>query len=357
MNISKDNYQILFEEKKRKFSETFKDRLSENYFQSPYKGYRHRAEFSLMKVDTKICYGMTKEGKKEAVDSFPITSQKIQDLMNPVLECIREYSEISEKLFQIEFQSSRSEDAMLTLIYHKELKDDWIKIASDLSSMLAISVIGRSKNQKIIIGNEFVTETYRYLDREFSLKLYEQCFSQTNPYICDAMLHWVIENIDSSEGDIMELHCGLGTFTIPLSTVFQNVLATENSRPSIKALKENIYLNKRTNIYNARLSGKETLEAYNGVRKFRRLSDVDLDQLKIDSVFLDPPREGLDQFTIENLTQMKNIIYISCGFESFKRDLSILQKTHDIVNLAMFDQFPYTEHIESGVILKKITKD
>jgi len=50
---------------------------------------------------------------------------------------------------------------------------------------------------------------------------------------------------------------------------------------------------------------------------------------------------------------MENIIYVSCGFESFKRDLQNLQKTHEITNLAMFDQFPYTHHIESGAILKR----
>ena len=51
---------------------------------------------------------------------------------------------------------------------------------------------------------------------------------------------------------------------------------------------------------------------------------------------------------------MKNIIYISCGFESFVRDLNELSETHQIVRTAMFDQFPYTDHIESGAILERI---
>ena len=58
-----------------------------------------------------------------------------------------------------------------------------------------------------------------------------------------------------------------------------------------------------------------------------------------------------------NLKDMKNIIYISCGFDSFKRDLTILQETHEITNLAMFDQFPFTDHIESGAILRRIAPD
>jgi tRNA (uracil-5-)-methyltransferase len=112
-------------------------------------------------------------------------------------------------------------------------------------------------------------------------------------------------------------------------------------------------LNNIENVYTGRLSGKETLEAFKGVRIFRRLKDIDLEQFEIDSIFLDPPREGLDSFTLENIIEIKNIIYISCGFDSFKRDIQALKATHDILKLAMFDQFPYTEHIESGAILRK----
>jgi len=37
--------------------------------------------------------------------------------------------------------------------------------------------------------------------------------------------------------------------------------------------------------------------------------------------------------------------------------LQILKKTHDIKNLALFDQFPHTDHIESGAILKRKAQD
>lgn len=32
----------------------------------------------------------------------------------------------------------------------------------------------------------------------------------------------------------------------------------------------------------------------------------------------------------------------------------VLLETHKIVKFAMFDQFPYTHHVESGVLLEKI---
>ena len=170
------------------------------------------------------------------------------------------------------------------------------------------------------------------------------------------MINWIEDN-RKKDSDIIELHCGIGTFTIPLSRLFRNVIATENSRPSLVALEKNINLNKCKNIKYARLSGKETLEAYEEKREFRRLIDknIYLKEYNIKSIFVDPPREGIDKDTISKISHFDEIIYISCGFESLKRDLDILKKTHKIKKAAMFDQFPYTDHIESGVILERIT--
>ena len=353
IKTSKEAYETQFKNKKILFDQHFSSIAPIEFFKSNYDSFRYRAEFSLSKFDNAYSYTMTLNGKKERIDFFPIASKRIQELMPRLLSYINDNSIVSDKLFQIEFQSSRNNEAMVSLVYHKELNENWYKSVSEAVTDLDVSIIGRSKKQQLIIGNNFITENYKYQDREFSIRLYEQCFSQTNPEICDDMLDWVTRYSPKIKEDIMELHCGLGTFTIPLSNLYTKVLATENSRPSIKALKENIELNCRNNIFFARLSGKETIEAYKKIRPYRRLSSINLDEFNIDTIFLDPPREGLDQFTRENIIDMENIIYVSCGFESFKRDLQDLQKTHEITNLAMFDQFPYTDHIESGAILKR----
>ena len=85
------------------------------------------------------------------------------------------------------------------------------------------------------------------------------------------------------------------------------------------------------------------------------MNSINLNDFNFETIFLDPPREGLDKNTLEDLKEFKNIIYISCGFDSFVRDLSQLKKTHRVIKTAMFDQFPYTDHIESGAILERIT--
>ena len=354
---TKKEYFALFDKKKNLFQEEFQNLAEIEYFKSPHQNFRYRAEFGLIKSRNKKMFAMNIGGKKTAIHTFPIASQQIQELMSSLIKYINNNSEISEKLFQVEFQSSRKNEAIVGLIYHKELDSKWEKEAEVIGRELNISIVGRSKNQKVIIGKNYVTETYKYLNNYFDLRLFEQCFSQTNPFICDDILDWVSRSSSGASGDIMELHCGVGTFTIPLSHLYNKILATENSRPSIKGLKENIDLNDCQNIHSARLSGRETFEAYYGMKKFRRLNDIDLKSFNIETVFLDPPREGLDPFTVTNLQNIENIIYISCGFKSFIRDIEKLQKTHELVKLAMFDQFPFTDHVESGAILKKRLPD
>ena len=166
------------------------------------------------------------------------------------------------------------------------------------------------------------------------------------------MLQWT-RDAKSHKDDVLELHCGIGTFTLLLSRLYKQVLATENSRPSIRGLEDNIKIAASANISHARLSGKETLEALNGKRVFRRLSNVNIKNLKLNSVFLDPPRTGLDEYTKTNIKKFDTIFYVSCGFESLQKDLQSI-KTHRIKKASFFDQFPYTNHMESAILLERI---
>jgi tRNA (uracil-5-)-methyltransferase len=45
------------------------------------------------------------------------------------------------------------------------------------------------------------------------------------------------------------------------------------------------------------------------------------------------------------------VVYISCNPETLARDLTQLRQTHHVHRFATFDQFPYTDHLESGAFL------
>ena len=154
-------------------------------------------------------------------------------------------------------------------------------------------------------------------------------------------------------GDLLELYCGIGNFTLPASRQVKQVFATEISSRSIKALQDNLALNQINNVRFARLSAEEMTQALTGARSFRRLQGVDLSHYDFQTILLDPPRAGLDNATCYLATKFKHILYISCNPYSLITNLNYLSKTHEILKIALFDQFPFTPHIESGMWLKK----
>ena len=254
IKVSSENYKKQLQDKENLFNSYFNDVVSKNIYPSSYHSFRHRCEFGLTEFKNGFNYSMIEDRKRIEIDEYPICSESIQKLMKNLLQELTKEDVLLNKLFQIVFQSSRLDEVMVSLIYHKKLDENWIKKIEALKEDLKCSVIGRSKNQKLVIGQDYVTEQYASLNKKFKLKLYEQCFSQTNPDICDQMINWIEDN-GQKDTDIIELHCGIGTFTIPLSRLFNNVIATENSRPSIIALEQNIKSNNSTNIKYARLSG------------------------------------------------------------------------------------------------------
>lgn len=353
MNNSTSKYINQFNKKKKKFDQFFLTFTKDiKYFKSPEYNFRTRADLGIY-YDNSIEFTMINNGKKYYVEKLEICDIKINDVLQQIKEELNLNTLLRKKIFQLNIQVSRLKQILVSMIYHKQLDSNWIKEAKKISKKLNISIVGRSRKQKIVIGSDCINEIYRTKKNEVNIDLYEQCFSQPNPYICDEMLSWV-ETCTESQSNITELHSGQGTFTILLSKLFANVLSTENSRPSVVALKKNLERNLIKNVSFARMSGLDTLEGLLNKRQFRRLKSVNLSLFQRDFLFLDPPRSGidLDSLKLINKNKFKKIIYISCGFDSLLSNLKYLSSNYVIKRAAMFDQFPYTDHIESGVLLE-----
>jgi len=325
-------------------------------FSSPQSHYRARAEFRIWHNGDKCDYAMSNITKNGVVmiSECPKVIVPIENRMWDMLQLINTSKLLSHKLFGVEFLSSTLDEVLVTLLYHKKLDDDWIKEAKGLEAKLDIYIIGRSKGQKLVLSKESVSERLAIDDKNFWYMHYEGGFTQPNPAVNTLMISWAKEKAKSiGHGDLLESYCGLGNFTIPLAAHFDKVLATEISKRSIASAKENCALNSVDNIDFIRLSSEEMTEALSGKRAFNRLRDIDLDSYNFSCVLVDPPRAGLDSGTIELISGIEHIIYISCNPDTLARDLAILSQTHDALDAAVFDQFPHTEHIESGVFLKK----
>jgi len=324
---------------------------------SPKQNFRNRAEFRVFfdKKSNKISYAMYDFQKNILpINSCSIVSLQISKLMPRLIDILNSDNILSYKLFTIEFLSSTN-DLLVSLIYHKKLDEIWKEKVQDLQKVLNIKLIGRSKKQKIVLSSDFICETLNILNKEFKFIYKENSFIQPNTMVNIQMIKWVLKNTQKSNRDLCELYCGSGNFTIPLCQKFNKVLATEISKTAIKVASNNAKLNNIENITFVRMSALEFTQALKDKRTFNRLKDIDLKSYDFSTIFVDPPRAGLDD-TTRNLTKdFGNIIYISCNQNTLYKDLQILIKTHKIVKFALFDQFAYTKHTECGVILKKIS--
>jgi 16S rRNA G966 N2-methylase RsmD len=229
-----------------------------------------------------------------------------------------------------------------------------ISVAKNKLSVIApVDIIGRAKKQKVILNKDFVMESLTVEGTTYSYQQVENSFTQPNAKVNEKMLSWAKQATMDTGGDLIELYCGNGNFSIALAQNFDRVLGTEISKTSVKSAQINITTNNMTNIDIVRMSSEEFSQAMNGERKFRRLEGFDLTAYNYDTVLVDPPRAGLDPDSVELVSRFKRIIYVSCSPETLKDNLTELCKTHTIEKFALFDQFPYTDHIETGVILTR----
>lgn len=319
-------------------------------------GYRQRCELHIYREGDQLDYAMLRPGTKERypIKSFPAGSPAIQVAMPKLLAALNGSNILGEKLFRVDFLSSLSGELCVTLVYHRPLDNAWELEAELLRQRLACHLIGRSRKQKITLGGDYVTERLAVHGKVFKTRQIEGSFTQPNALVNREMLEWAVESADGIGGDLLELYCGNGNFTLPLSQKFDKVLATEISKTSIAALEWGMQENQVENIVCARLSAEEACSAIKGERPFRRLSDVDLDSYNFTTLFVDPPRAGLDEQTLEWAGSFDHIIYVSCNPETLAENLAELSKTHRIERFACFDQFPFTPHLEVGIKLIKI---
>jgi len=322
-------------------------------FQSQESSFRARAEFRIYKKEKKLSYAMFDiEKKLLPIEECPKVIDSIGSIAFDLLQEIEKEKHLSHKLYAVEFLSGLSGEVLVTLIYHKTLDERWLSLAKKLEKKFNIYIIGRSKKQKVVLSKEYICEVLKIDGEKYLYNHYEASFTQPNPKVNEEMIQWVIDNA-AKKGDLLESYCGAGNFTIPLSKHYRSVLATEISKRSIDAAKQNCQLNGVTNINFVRLSSQELTQALQKVRVFQRLEGIDLDRYDFRTVLVDPPRAGLDSETIGLICDIEQIIYISCNPQTLCRDLETLCKTHKVISAAVFDQFAFSKHIECGVILQK----
>ncbi len=164
-------------------------------------------------------------------------------------------------------------------------------------------------------------------------------FTQANPTLNDLLVDAVIEQVRPHSGPrVLELHAGIGNFSLPLARGGADVVAVEQNKRSV--------ILSRRNASNA------------GVKvNVLGLSDaVALSQVRdFDIALLDPPRTGAKEAAaLLAKSRASRIVYVSCDPATLARDVATLRSGgFEVERVRVFDMFPETPHVESIVVLAR----
>ncbi len=355
--VAPEQYSSLLAEKQQQIEEQFAPfNIGDiDVYPSEPLHFRQRAEFRVWHEGEECFHAMFEPGTKTdpiKISHFPIASLAICELMPKVIQAINEQPILKHKLFQVEYLNTLSGEMLVTLIYHKQLNDEWIAAATAIKEALGIHLIGRARKMRLLLDQEYVMETLNVDGKAIQYQQIEASFTQPNARVNEKMLSWARGCATAGNADLLELYCGNGNFSLALADQYRSVFATEISKTSVHAANFAKQANGIDNVTFARVSAEEFTEHMNGTHKRKRLAGLGLEDADFQTVLVDPPRAGLDEASCEMISRYPNIIYISCNPNTLEANLEQLSKTHEVKRFAMFDQFPYTHHIECGAYLQ-----
>ena len=125
-------------------------------YDSPPANYRMRAEFRIWhEGDDSFHIMFNPETKqKYRVDEFLAGSKLINVAMREVMKLVRSDPVLREKLYQVDYLTTLSNQLLVTMIYRKPIEDRWLdsanKLKQHLNQFAQTNVIGRARKQKIL---------------------------------------------------------------------------------------------------------------------------------------------------------------------------------------------------------------
>lgn len=169
-------------------------------------------------------------------------------------------------------------------------------------------------------------------DPGFAFSVMIDSFFQANQRLRKTMLDTVI-GLCGRGKSALEIGCGSGFFTIPLSRQFDHIQATEVVPEAIASARRNAAANNCTNIRFVR----------EDMSRPRRLAQP------IELVLADPPRGGLARAMSEAIIAgaAERFVYVSCDIPAWARDAALLRKGgYELQRAVFLDMFPGSMHIE-----------
>lgn len=325
-----------------RLSEIQSDHLCTQIMPTPFgNGFRNRAKFKIFSQSTAPVFLGTDplQGEVEAHDMLWILPDWGREIVTKSFEIIaRKYSMFPVDGLEIQLMHGK-QNAHLTLSVNKKYKHTYTDLAQKLLTGVPALCGLAIPSQKQEFGSSDLIHTL--LGEEY--RAHYSSFFQSNLNLTPELLQAAKAMVSIREfSGICDLYCGVGLFSLLLGTEHIPILGIDSHSQAIK--------NAKTNAQHRSFAQAEFIQA--DVSRYFPEAESYPEGLLI----LDPPRSGCPSHVLERASrsQADSVLLVSCCLETQVRDISLLkQKGLEVVSLKAFDMFPFTDFLETAVLLQK----
>ncbi|MDR0305006.1 MAG: RsmD family RNA methyltransferase [Chitinispirillales bacterium] len=295
-------------------------------------------------------YDFQRSCKKEIFEDVMRRIGKIYDFLPPEIFSadeknyrIRVKFSIDKKVKKLGFLSKKSHE-IIDIENCPLLSENLNAFLADRNQIFEQSL--NLKEIKLIdCGNEVVSSLNKKIGEicveKYKFEVSWNSFFQANKFITRTMANWCESNIFKCE-NLLDVYGGVGLFSVFCSKKARNITLLEVDEIMAKSAQKTFDNNGIKNAKAIGLSAEKFLKSKN---------------IKPDCIIVDPPRIGLSKEVRTGIRSLspEKIVYVSCDISTQARDCNFFVNEcgYKIEKTAIFDCYPNTFHIESGVILTR----
>lgn len=295
-------------------------------------GYRHRCRLQVERRRGKTVLGYYRAGSHDLVpvESCPVLTPTLNSLLPLVHDTVRDNGESFRKLSDISLFSDFS-GARARLVFNSR------RGRLDLPETAARKVIGRAEKEGIELDFPPFREKGLPLGPEpTDLIASGECFTQVNLRQNRNLIGRLLTLAAPARQErVLDLFCGIGNFSIPLSAAGAEVIGVDLKNSTIRCARANA----------ARLGVDALFQRGDAAEAAVSLAERGE---RFDLVIVNPPRAGCRDLA-RALPALKaaRVAMVSCDPATFARDASLLiAGGYRLSDIKALDLFPQTCHVE-----------
>ena len=305
-------------------------------------GYRRKARLGVRYVAKKekvlVGFRERKSSFVTVMSRCEVLHPSLGDNLELLSDCIESLS-IKEQIPQIEVAIAE-QDTILILRHLQPLNDNDEKVLAEYAKKLSITWYLQSGGLETIKPlQDSVQLTYSLPGHSIEMSFLPNDFTQVNFELNKKMIDLALDLLNLTKNDnVIDLFCGLGNFTLPISRYVNSVVGIEGDKGLVERAKENAKVN---DITNASFYKADLFEDVTGFEWFRGKT--------YNKALIDPARTGAIEI-VELLPKLKveRLVYVSCNPATLARDTAkLIDLGFSLESAGVMDMFPQTAHVES----------